>query len=177
MLKLVVLTILSTAAILPVSGCVATSGGDQRSTEERSIAASCPFFSQKMLTGTVAGAAVGGAAAALTRNTTPIQKVLMIVGAAAVGSTIGKHLDQSDCNQARVAMQQMAASQVGTAVTWTNPESGNHGTYVAKNEATPNSAGQLCRAYRETVVLKDGTSTDQNSITCRDANGDWHTAA
>jgi surface antigen len=168
---------ISIAAILPVSGCVATSGGDRQSTAARNIQTSCPFFSQKMLTGAVAGAAVGGAAAVLTGNATPIQKALMIVGAAAAGGAIGKHLDQGDCNQAKVAMQQMAASQVGAPVAWANPESGNHGTYVAKNEAAPNAAGQLCRAYRETVVLKDGTSSQQDGLTCRDANGDWHSAA
>jgi surface antigen len=158
------------------SGCVTPSGGNSPSTTSRGVDTSCPFISQKMLTGTVVGAAAGGVAAALTRGASPVQRALMVVGAAAVGGAIGKRLDRVDCNQARLAMQQMASSPVGTPVTWTNPESGNRGSYIAKTDIAPNATGQLCRAYREIVVLKDGSAAEREGLPCRDADGDWHAA-
>jgi surface antigen len=146
-----------------------------RATPAERAQASCPFFSQKMLGAAAGGAAIGAVAGAASGGRNRSQNILLgaLIGAL-VGGSVGKALDHKDCEAARVAMQQMASAPVGTQVAWANPESGNRGTQTPTAEATVDSQGQLCRSYHETVYLKNATERQQDGITCRDANGDWH---
>lgn len=157
-----------------MSGCVTTGGAPPTPTQQAQ--SSCPFFSQKMLMASAGGAIAGAAGGALaTRGKVSARDVLFgaLAGALIAGS-IGKILDKRDCESAKAAMQKMGTAPVGTQVAWVNPESGNRGTQTPTSDPTIGSNGQLCRAYHETLYLKNGTQRQQDGTTCRDAAGDWH---
>lgn len=176
-MRRVMLTIISSAvAVMPFGGCA--TGGAHSQEPAQQAEASCPFFSSKMLQGAVIGGAAGGAVAAGTSKNKSTSDILtgIFVGAAA-GGLVGKMLDKKDCDNARLAMQQMGGARVGAPIAWRNPESGNSGTFVATSPTAASASGQLCRSYRQTLVLRDGKSKEQEGTTCRDANGDWHPVA
>lgn len=177
MRKVMITSVAYSVGIVSLGGCATGPTGSSQEPAQQ-MEASCPFFSSKMLQGAVIGGGVGGAVAAGTSKTQSTSDILKgVLFGAAAGGAIGKMLDKKDCDAARIAMQQMAAAKVGVPVAWRNPETGNGGTFVAKGPPMPTASGQVCRPYRQTLVLRDGTSKEQEGTTCRDANGDWHPVA
>lgn len=162
-------------SIATVTSC-ANQAQTAATTPQQQADSSCPFFSKKMLTGSLIGAAVGAGAGALATKGKSLTAIL--VGAAAgalLAGTVGKSLDAKDCQAARAAMQKMAQAPVGSQVDWVNPESGNRGSQVATSLPAMNASGQLCRTYHETVFVKNNPQPQQqDGTTCRDDNGDWH---
>lgn len=175
MRKLILAAAMTLLNIAAVASC-ASQPPTSESGAQQEAQSSCPFFSKKMLTGSIVGAAVGAGAGALATKGKSLTAIL--VGAAAgalLAGAVGKSLDTQDCQQARAAMQRMALAPIGTQVDWVNPESGNRGSQTATSDPAMNASGQLCRSYHETVILKNNPQPQmQDGTTCRDDNGDWH---
>jgi len=90
---------------------------------------------------------------------------------ALVGREIGKSLSRSDRAAAERAQQQAHATPVGQTVSWSNPETGHHGTVTPVAEAR-NAGGQRCRDYRGTITV-DGKSEQATGYACQQADGTW----
>jgi surface antigen len=87
---------------------------------------------------------------------------------------VGASLDQQDCAQAQLALQQMANQPTGQQIPWSNSNSGDHGALTPTSNAIVAANGQLCRNYHTDAVAKDGSVTSHDGLTCRDAStGDW----
>lgn len=172
MSKRIALLTLLVMSPLALNGCANMNGQQNRSANQQANA-SCPFWSEKMVQGVIAGGIAGGAVASTSGHRSTSDILTGIFAGGLLGGAIGKTLDKKDCGAAQSAMQQMATAHAGTVVTWRNPDSGNSGTFVAKGMAQQNETGQLCRPYHQTVLMSDGTAGAKDGTTCRDANGDW----
>ena len=88
-----------------------------------------------------------------------------------LGSEIGASLDRADQAYAAQAQQQAHEAPVGSQVTWSNPESGNHGTVTAQREGQDQS-GNYCREYQTTVTI-GGETHQAYGTACRQPDGTW----
>lgn len=149
-----------------VSGC-ANQGANSSSS-------ACRLLGPKALAGAGVGALAGagiGAAASGGKG----QEVLAgaLIGAL-VGSLVGNHLDGQDCEAAQMAMRQMDDAKVGQHINWSNPQSGNSGSFVPLTNAQQTASGQVCRKYARSTTLKGGQQTGGDAGTvCRNPDGDW----
>lgn len=115
--------------------------------------------------GAVAGSQIGGGSGRI------VAAAAGTLLGAYVGREVGRSLDRADMAAANQATQRAHTAPIGQQITWSNPESGNHGTVTPRREGTDNS-GNYCREYQTTVTV--GGKTEQAYGTaCRQADGSW----
>jgi surface antigen len=115
--------------------------------------------------GGLAGSQVGGGSGRLWATGAGV-----LIGAL-VGSEIGKSLDKADQMYAQQAFDRASTAPVGQQISWNNPESGNHGSYVT-NRTGRDSYSRPCREYTQTIVV-DGRSQTGVGTACQNADGTW----
>lgn len=90
---------------------------------------------------------------------------------ALVGSEIGKSLDRADMAYANRAQQRAYTAPVGETISWSNPESGNYGTYTPTREGRSTS-GRYCREYSQTINV-GGRQQQAYGQACQQPDGSW----
>jgi len=137
--------------------------------------AACPALGPKAIIGAASGAAVGsGIGGAIGGKNRGMGAALGGIGGGVIGGAIGSALDQRDCQQAQLALQQMNSARTGQQIQWTDPATGNHGTFTPLSDPSKSADGRVCRQYNREAVTKDGQQTDGGvGVVCRNANGDW----
>ena len=98
--------------------------------------------------------------------------VIGTLGGAYLGSELGKSLDSAD----RMAMERNAQdsleySKTGTATAWSNPDSGNSGTFTP-TRTYASTGGENCREYESTIYV-DGREETATGTACRQPDGSW----
>ena len=124
--------------------------------------------------GTATGAVIGGGIGA--KMSTGDGKILGAGRGAIFGSwlgkTTGRSLDQMDQQWANDAAQEtLETADAGQTNTWSNPDSGNSGTYTPTTERLPQN-GQECRDFESTVII-DGQEEQATGRACRQEDGTW----
>lgn len=94
----------------------------------------------------------------------------VLVGAL-IGSDIGASLDKADMAQAKQAQKKVYQAPVGETISWSNPQSGNSGTYTTTREGT-SSTGRYCREYQQTITV-GGQQESAYGTACRQPDGSW----
>lgn len=126
--------------------------------------------------GSIGGAVIGGV---LGSNVGGGKGQMVAVGVgtllgALAGSSIGSSLDRADEMYAQRAWQQAHTAPVGDTITWTNPESGNRGSYTPQREGRTND-NRSCREYEQTIII-DGQAETGVGIACQNNDGTWDIA-
>ncbi len=148
-------TAIALAAMVSLAACVTDSG-------------------QKQTLGTLIGAGLGGLAGSQIGSGTG---QLAAVGAGVLlggllGSELGKSLDKADKLYAeRAAQQSLERAPVGYTSSWSNPDSGNSGTFTPTRTYTA-SQGLPCREYQTTVTI-EGQTQQAYGTACREPDGSW----
>jgi surface antigen len=128
----------------------------------------------KRTVGTLAGAGLGALLGSQIGGGKG-QLAAVAIGALAggyMGSEIGRSLDENDRLHAQRATQQaLETAPSGTAVAWTNPDSGHSGQVVPQ-PAFQRSSGETCREYTHDVII-GGKSETVIGTACRQADGSW----
>ncbi len=161
-------------AMVSITGCA----NQQYATPEEAVRNACSSLGPKATSGAVIGAAAGaagggliGAAAGNTKGALIGLGVGAVLGAIA-GVAAGHHLDQQDCAQAQIALQQMQNLPTGESVAWSSP-TGSHGSITAFSDDYQ-VGGRVCRRIRSDIYLQGHEPVyGDEGVTCRDANGDW----
>lgn len=127
----------------------------------------------KQAVGTGAGALVGGI---LGSKVGKGSGQLWATGAgvllgALMGSEIGQSLDKADMMYANQASQKASSAPIGEAITWNNPDSGNHGTITPTKEGY-SSSGRYCREYQQTIYV-GGKAESGYGTACQQPDGSW----
>ena len=130
----------------------------------------CSVFGPKSIGGGLAGG-LGGAAIGATAGGGRGAAIGAGLGLL-TGLVVGKTLDTRDCQQARIALQAMATTQIGQPVAWSSP-SGSHGSYTPVAAAYTTPDNRICRQVRSNVALAGHEPTSTTELTCRNSNGDW----
>ncbi len=128
----------------------------------------------KQTIGTAGGAVVGGL---LGSKVGGGSGQLWATGAGAllgafVGSSIGKSLDQADIAYHEQAVNRAYSAPINQPISWSNPESGHSGTVTPVREGRQASTGNLCREYKQTIVV-DGQAETAYGRACQNADGSW----
>jgi surface antigen len=125
----------------------------------------------KQGTGTIVGAAAGGATGAAIAGGNGSRAV----AGAAVGAVVGRQMDQRDRQMAAAAeYQALEYGQPGAPTPWDNPASQNRGQIVP---GKPYQQGTLyCRAYTHTIYIS-GQPTTARGTACRQPDGSWKTVS
>ena len=131
-------------------------------------------YGTKETVGTVLGG-VGGAVAGAQFGSGSGQLVATAAGAligAFIGNQAGKSLDRADKAYAyRAEQDALERTPSGSEVTWSNPDSGNHGT-IKPVQTYQNSQGRYCREYTHTVFV-GGEPQEAYGRACRQPDGSW----
>lgn len=127
----------------------------------------------KQLIGTGSGALIGGI---LGSKIGDGSGQLWATGAGALlgallGSEIGKSLDKADRQYAANANYEATKAPIGEPVSWSNPETGNHGEVVATREGY-SSSGKYCREYQQTIYV-GGREESAYGVACQQPDGSW----
>jgi len=157
-----------------ISGCA-----HNYATPEEAAKDACSAFGPKAMSGALIGGALGAGTGAAVGGSSGNGKeaaagalVGLLVGVIA-GAVAGNIADKGDCEQAKLALQQMEATPTGTAITWNNPASGSHGTYTPVSD-TKTINGHVCREIRADYYLKNHQPVDgEPDLVCRTDSGDW----
>ena len=89
-----------------------------------------------------------------------------------IGNEVGVSLDRADRMYLSRAQSTAMNSADWQPVSWSNPDSGNHGTVTPVRTVQNTQTGQLCREYQTSVTV--GGRVEQGYGTaCRTADGDW----
>ena len=89
-----------------------------------------------------------------------------------IGGAIGSHMDANDRRESERASQQaFESAPSGQATSWSNPDSGNHGS-VTPTRTFQADSGQYCREFQQTVVI-GGKEEQAHGTACRQADGSW----
>jgi len=127
----------------------------------------------KELGGAAAGGAVGGLIASqVFRGSGSGAGIAAgaVIGAL-LGQSAGKSLDRAD----RISMQQAQAraygAPVGQQITWSNPETGNYGSYTPTREGR-SANGEQCREFQQTIVVGGKTEAGYGTA-CLQRDGSW----
>lgn len=128
----------------------------------------------KQTVGTGAGAVVGGL---LGSKVGGGSGQLWATGAGAllgafVGSSVGKSLDQADLAYHQQAVEKAYAAPLNQPISWNNTESGHSGSVTPIREGRQASTGNLCRQYKQTIVV-DGKAETANGTACQNRDGTW----
>ena len=135
--------------------------------------AACEGSGQKQTGGTILGA-IAGAAIGSQIGSGAGQAVAIGVGAligGVIGNEIGRRLDEQDRQYAqKAAAQAVVSTPTGTTSTWTNPDSGNSGTYRPVDEAFQNEKGRTCRKVQTSYTI-DGKTVNGEETMCQNPDG------
>lgn len=134
-----------------------------------------PFsnWGTKQTVGAGAGAVAGGLAGSAIGSGSGRDWAIgagVLLGAL-LGSEVGKSLDKADMAYAQQAQNQAYSAPIGQTINWSNPESGNSGSYTAVREGQTQS-GDYCREYQQTIVV-DGQAETAYGTACRNPDGSW----
>lgn len=88
-----------------------------------------------------------------------------------VGSEVGRSLDRADRLYMEQAQREVYSRPLGETVSWSNPESGNSGTYTPTRDGT-SSAGRYCREYEQTIYIGGRQETGVGTA-CKNPDGTW----
>lgn len=94
-----------------------------------------------------------------------------MLGCGYLGGQIGLALDEMDREKMNEAAQ--AALDTGKVQTWDNPETDTSGTAKIIKTGGAARAGGNCKTVRNTIVLADGSSKQEDVTACKNANGEW----
>jgi surface antigen len=127
--------------------------------------------STKGIIGGLGGATAGGLLAA-GLGASPLGIAGSVIAGGLVGGYVGTKLDQADHREAeKVAVRALEASPSGNATNWSNPDSGNYGTFTpTRTYQTAN--GQYCREFKQTIYI-DGEAHETQGTACRRPDGTW----
>ncbi len=123
--------------------------------------------------GVVSGAVIGGI---LGSNVGGGKGQMAAVGVgtllgALAGSSIGASLDRADELYANRAWEKAQTAPVGETITWTNPESGNRGSYTPQRQGRTDD-NRVCREYEQTIIV-DGQAETGIGVACQNTDGTW----
>ncbi len=135
--------------------------------------AGCQGSGPKQTVGTGVGALAGGLAGSQVGKGSGR---LWATGAgvllgALVGSEVGASLDRADRMYMQQAQQRVYGAPVGETIYWSNPDSGNNGSYVAVRDGR-SSSGRYCREYQQTIVVGGRTQKGYGTA-CQQQDGSW----
>ncbi len=133
----------------------------------------CADLSQnpKTALGAAGGAAAGGLIGAAASGSPAAIAGGVILGGLA-GGAVGNMLDQRDRQLAsRAAQQALEAAPVGTAVPWTNPDTGHTGA-ITPVRTYQVADGGYCREYQQVVTI-NGQQQRSFGTACRQPDGSW----
>jgi surface antigen len=159
--------------ILP--GCAQNYANPQEASQ-RACSSLGPRALSGALIGGLSGAALGaglGAAAGNGRGAAIGAGAGLLAGLL-VGMAKGHELDQNDCREAQVALQQLGTQPTGRPVAWSNTTTGNSGSFIPVSDTYTAPGGQLCRKISADYMMKDRAPVVGDSgVVCRDEHGDW----
>ena len=90
-----------------------------------------------------------------------------------LGNSIGASLDRADMNYYNQTSQRaLETAQPGQSLPWSNPQSGNSGSFTPSNYYQDQSTGQYCREYTQTIVV-GGKKQQGHGTACRMPDGTW----
>ena len=134
----------------------------------------CEGYGPKQTGGAVIGGAAGGLLGSQIGHGSgrlAATAAGALLGALA-GSSVGQSLDRADQMYAsRSTQTALERAPVGTATTWTNPDSGHSGT-VTPVRTYQTAGGQYCREYQQSVTV-NGQSQSAYGTACRQPDGSW----
>ena len=150
----------------------------QYATPDEAIQNACSAFGPKALSGALIGGAVGAAGGAAIgagvgggRNAA-LGALAGLAAGVIAGAIVGNITDKRDCQEAQLALQQMATASTGTRVAW-NSVSGSYGAFTPMSDATT-ANGRTCREVRSDYYIKNHQPVvGEPGLVCRSANGDW----
>lgn len=128
----------------------------------------------KQTIGTAGGAIIGGI---LGSKVGKGSGQLWATGAGALlgamaGSSIGQSLDQADKMYHQQAVESAYDAPLNKQVNWNNPDSGHSGSVTPIREGKQASTGNLCREYKQTIVV-DGKQETAIGQACKNSDGTW----
>lgn len=124
--------------------------------------------------GTLGGAALGGLLGSQIgsgKGRLAATAVGVLLGAYA-GNSLGKSLDRADKAYASQAQQKAYQAPMQQSIAWSNPQSGNSGTFTPVREGRNNTTGEYCREYQNTINV-GGKSEKAYGRACRQPDGSW----
>ncbi len=124
--------------------------------------------------GTLVGAALGGLVGSkVGRGRGQLAAVAIgAVAGAFLGRGVGQSLDRADRLYARRATSRsLEHTASGKQTSWSNPDSGHHGT-VTPVRTYQKPSGQYCREYQQTVTV-GGRTEQAYGTACRQPDGSW----
>ena len=137
------------------------------------LLAACAEGQEKQSIGTIVGAGLGALVGSQVGSGKG-QWVGVAVGALAggwIGSELGKNLDEADKLKAQeTAQSALEHNKTGQTSVWSNPDSGNSGSYTPTN--TVKSNGKDCRDFESTITV-DGKTEPSKGRACRNSDGTW----
>lgn len=90
---------------------------------------------------------------------------------ASIGNEVGRKMDERDyLVMARARHEALDSSPSGVASDWTNPDTGNYGTFVP--EPAYKESGEYCREYTQTITVGGETEKGYGTA-CRRPDGSW----
>ena len=139
-----------------------------------SLAACASDSGPKETIGTLLGAGLGGLAGSQIGSGSG--QLAAVAGGTLLGAFLGKEIgssldnaDEAAANQA--AQQSLETSPTGSTSTWSNPDSGNSGTFTP-TKTYQTASDQYCREYQQTVTVNGETQTAYGTA-CRQPDGSW----
>lgn len=90
---------------------------------------------------------------------------------ALVGSEVGASLDAADRMYMSRAQGSAYSAPIGETISWSNPDSGNSGTYTPVRDGR-SSSGRYCREYQQTVKV-GGQNQSAYGTACQQPDGSW----
>jgi surface antigen len=120
--------------------------------------------------GALGGAVVGSSFG--KGNGRVIGGVIGALGGAYLGNQLGASLDRADMVYYNQTQQKaLETAQPGQALPWSNPQTGNSGTFTPAGYYQ-NTSGQYCREFNQTVTVA-GKAQNAYGTACRQPDGSW----
>ena len=91
-----------------------------------------------------------------------------------IGADLGRLLDKVDrAYVAQTAHRALESNPSGQSSSWSNPDSGNSGTFTpTRTTHTSSQNGKNCREYLQTITV-GGRSETARGTACRRVDGTW----
>lgn len=90
---------------------------------------------------------------------------------AAIGSNVGKRMDEVDRMRMREAEQRAYAAPINETIIWNNPKTGNSG-YVKPIRDGRRQDGQYCREFQSEITV-GGQREQGYGRACQQPDGSW----